>query len=182
MDKSELPRIVVKEMFKKIDFKGLNYRDLDRFSSHDQRRDEMKSFYQTFDFLELIKKWPAIVGEKMCQVTSPLKIQQDSLVIVTKHSVYSQELSFLSETIKLEIFKVLPELKPIIKRLNFQTQEGFFQQKEIQAQKIAQSAPAKLHPQSPKYKLLKIEAERLFGGIEDPELRQSMVSIFMQSN
>ena len=40
-------------MFKKIDFKGLNYRDLDRFDSHDLKRNEMHSFYQTFDFLEL---------------------------------------------------------------------------------------------------------------------------------
>lgn len=169
-------------MFKKIDFKGLNYRDLDRFGSHDQRRDEMKSFYQTFDFLELIKKWPKIVGEKMCQVTSPLKIKQDSLFIVTKHSIYSQELSFLSEEIKKEIFKVLPELKPVIKKLSFQTQESFFQQREIQGQKEALNAPPKLHPQSPKYKLLKLEAERLFSGVDDPELKEVMISIFIQSH
>lgn len=168
-------------MFKKIEFKSLNYRDLDHLSPQNQKRDEMKAFYQTFDFLVLIKKWPDIVGKKLSEVTSPLRITQDSLVIVTKHSIYSQELSFLSETIKAEIFKALPELKPVIRRLNFQTQESFFIQKEIIAQQRAENAPPRLHPQSPKYKLLKLEAERLFGDIPDPDLRQSMISIFIQS-
>jgi len=118
-------------MFKKIDFKTLNYKDLDRYNSHDIKRDEIKAFYQTFDFLELIRKWPEIVGDKMSVVTSPLRINQRSLIIVTSHSVYSQELSFLSETIKESIFKVLPELKGVIQKLNFQTQESFFKEKDI---------------------------------------------------
>lgn len=169
-------------MFKKIDFKRLNYKDLDRYHSHDIKRDEVKAFYQTFDFLELIRKWPEIVGEKMSTVTSPLRINQRSLIIVTSHSVYSQELSFLSETIKESIFKVLPELKGIIQKLNFQTQESFFREKEMKEAEAAKKAPPKLHPQSPKYKLLKLEAERLFGHIEDSELRESMISIFIQSH
>ncbi len=103
-------------MFKKINFRGLNYKDLDRFGSHDLKRDEMHSFYQTFDFLELIKKWPEIVGPKMSPVTSPLKIKYDTLFIVTKHATFSHELSYLAEEIKHEIFKVFPELKMIIKK------------------------------------------------------------------
>lgn len=169
-------------MFKKIDFKNLNYKDLDRYNSHDIKRDEIKAFYQTFDFLELIRKWPEIVGAKMAVVTSPLRINQRSLIIVTSHSVYSQELSFLSETIKESIFKVLPELKGIIQKLNFQTQESFFKEKELKEAEAAKKAPAKLHPQSPKYKILKLEAERLFGQIEEEELRESMISIFIQSH
>lgn len=169
-------------MFKKIDFKTLNYKDLDRYHSHDIKRDEVKAFYQTFDFLELIQKWPEIVGDKMANVTSPLRINQRSLIIVTSHSVYSQELSFLSETIKESIFKVLPELKGVIQKLNFQTQESFFKEKELKEALAAKKAPLKLHPQSPKFKLLKLEAERLFGHIDDLELRESMISIFIQSH
>ena len=120
-------------MFKKIDFKGLNYRELDRYGEHDLKRDEMHSFYQTFDFLDLIKKWETIVGTKMMKVTSPLKIKSDCLFIITKHSIYSQELSFLSEEIKNEIFKVFPKLKPVIKKLAFQTQERFFEDRELSA-------------------------------------------------
>lgn len=166
-------------MFKKLDFKRLNYSELDRIDSHDIKRDEMHSFYQTFDFLELIKKWPEIVGPKLAAVTSPLKIRQDSLFVITKHASYSHELSFLSETIKREVFKFFPHLKPVVKKLAFQTQESFFEQK--MAQENLKAQVPQLHPQSPKYKMLKLEAERLFGDIEDQELKSSLISLFIQS-
>lgn len=167
-------------MFKKLDFKRLNYGELDRINSHDIKRDEMHAFYLTFDFLDLIKRWPEIVGPKLALVTAPLKIRSDSLCVITKHSVYSQELSFLAEPIKSEIFKIFPNLKPIIKKLVFQTQEGFFAQKS-QQEKESSAAIQKLHPQSPKYKILKQEAERLFGDVEDQELKEVLISIFIQS-
>jgi hypothetical protein len=166
-------------MFKKVDFKGLNYSDLDRLDSHDLKRDEMQSFYSTFDFLELIKKWPKIVGPKLAPVTSPLRIRHDSLFIVTMHAIYSQELSFLTEPIKTEIFKVFPNLRPIIKKIVFQTQEGFFKEKAQDEKSIEMKA--KLHPQSPRYKALKLEAERLFQDIEDSALKEIMISIFIQT-
>jgi hypothetical protein len=168
-------------MFKKLDFKKLNYKELDRLDSHDLKRDEMHSFYQTFDFLDLIKKWPEIVGPKLAPVTSPLKIRQDSLFVITKHSVYSQELSFLAELIKVQIFKVFPHLKPVIKKLVFQTQENYFDQKAEREKEKTLAEPTRLHVQSPQYKLRKMEAERLFADVEDPELREMMISIFIQS-
>lgn len=167
-------------MFKKIDYKRLNYGDLDRIDSHDIKRDEMRAVFLTFDFLDLIKKWPDIVGVKLAAVTSPLKIKQDSLFVITKHSSYSEELNWSSEMIKKEVFKHFPNLKPIIKKLAFQTQENFFEQKKVEEAKIAATVP-KLHPQSPKYKLLKLEAERLFADIEDEEMKASMISIYIQS-
>lgn len=167
-------------MFKKIDYKRLNYGDLERIDPHDIKRDEMRSVFLTFDFLDLIKKWPEIVGAKLAAVTSPLKIKQDSLFVITKHSSYSEELNWSSEMIKKEVFKHFPNLKPIIKKLAFQTQENFFEQKKVEEAKIAAQVP-KLHPQSPKYKLLKLEADRLFADIEDEELKASMISIYIQS-
>lgn len=167
--------------FKKIDFKGLNYKELDRFGSHDLKRENLHSFYQTFDFLQLIKKWPEIVGPKLSGVTSPLKIKSDSLFIMAKHASYSHQLSFLSEEIKTEIFKVFPQLKPVIKKLVFQTQENYFNQPEsVEEAKKNPPAP-KLHPQSPQYKILKMEADRLFAGVEDQELKEILTSIFIQS-
>jgi hypothetical protein len=166
-------------MFKKLGYKRLNYGDLDRIDSHDIKRDEMHSLFLTFDFLDLIRKWPEIVGEKLAAVTSPLKIKQDSLFVITKHSSYSQELSFSSEMIKKEVFKQFPNLKPIVKKLAFQTQENFFEQKLIKEKELA-LAP-KLHPQSPKYKILKQEAEGLFSDVVDSELRDSLISLFIQS-
>lgn len=170
-------------MFKKLNFKSLNYKDLDRLDSHDLKRDEIQSFYHTFDFFDLIKKWPLIVGPKMAPYTSPLKLQQGALFIITKHSIYSQELSFLSEEIKSEIFKVLPKLKPMINKLVFQTQERFFDQKLVNAAgELKAAAKPALHPQSPQYKKLKIEADRLFACIEDEEVKKMMTSIYLQSN
>lgn len=166
-------------MFKKIDFKGLNYKDLDRLDSHDLKRDSLHSFYQTFDFLELVKKWPEIIGPALASVTSPLKIKGDSLIIVSKHASYSQNISFLSEELKKKIFDLFPELKPVIKKLNFQTQEAFFNQKmEIVEQK---AEVKKMHPQDPRYKVLKLEAERLFAEVQDPELKELLTSLFIQS-
>lgn len=166
-------------MFKKLDFKKLNYSELDRIDGHDIKRDEMHSFYQTFDFLELIKKWPEIVGPKLATVTSPLKIRQGSLFVITKHASYSQELSFLGETIKKEIFKFFPHLRSVIHKLAFQTQESFFDEK-LALEKSKKEIP-QLHPQSPKYKILKTEAERLFADVQDPDLKASLVSLFIQS-
>lgn len=166
-------------MFKKINFKGLNYKELDRYDSHDLKRENLHSFYQTFDFLELVKKWTDIIGPALSQVTSPLKIKGDSLIIVSKHASYSQNISFLSEDLKKKIFDLFPELKPIIKKLNFQTQEAFFNQKMEQEERKV--AIQKLHPQDPKFKILKAEADRLFSDVPDPELKELLISLFIQS-
>jgi hypothetical protein len=168
-------------MFKKLGFKSLNYKELDRYDPFDLKRDEIQSFYQTFDFFDLIKKWPQIVGPKLAPFTSPLKLQQGSLFIITRHSVYSQELSFLSEEIKTEIFRILPKLRPVIKKLVFQTQEKFFEQRQEQEDIQLKTQTPRLHPQSPQYKKLKLEAESLFANIEDPEVKAMMISIYIQS-
>ncbi len=166
-------------MFKKIDFKGLNYKELDRYDSHDLKRENLHSFYQTFDFLDLVKKWPDVIGPKLSNVTSPLKIKGDSLIILSKHGSYSQNISFLSEEIKEKIFVLFPALRPVIKRLNFQTQASFFNQQAVQEER--KTPPPKLHPQDPRFKILKTEAERLFADVEDDELKRTLVSIFIQS-
>lgn len=169
-------------MFKKLGFRGLNYKDLDRYKEHDLKRDEMKSFYQTFDFIDLINKWPQIVDPKMAKFTSPLRIMKDTLVVVTVHSTISHEMSYFSEELKKNIFKVLPELKPIIKKVVYETQESFFKVRQDVETKKAEEQKPKLHPQSPQYKLKKAEAERLFASVEDPELKAMMISIFIQAS
>lgn len=168
-------------MFKKIDFKGLNYKELERYDSHDLKRENLQSFYQTFDFLDLVTKWPDIIGPALAKVTSPLKIKGDSLIIMSKHASYSQNISFLSEEIKQKVFVLFPQLKPVIKKLNFQTQESYFNEVKATEEQVAKTAPPKFHPQDPKFKLLKLEAERIFADVSDPELKQILISIFIQS-
>lgn len=180
MDNKEELGYRVEIMFKKIDFKGLNYKELERYDSHDLKRENLQSFYRTFDFLDLVTKWPEIIGPAMAKVTSPLKIKGDSLIIMSKHASYSQNISFLSEEIKQKIFVQFPELKSVIKKLNFQTQESYFNE-VAEEQNPAKPAPAKFHPQDPKFRLLKAEAERIFSDVSDPELKQILISIFIQS-
>lgn len=180
MDKLEELGYSTGNMFKKIDFKGLNYKDLDRFNSHDIKRDEMHSFYQTFDFLELIKKWPEIIGPKFATVTSPLRMKQDALFIVSKHGAYSDQISYLAEDLKKNIFKIFPQLKPVIKKLVFTTQEGFFREQEARLEAETKKT-FKIHPQDPRFKVLKLEAERLFEETEDQELKQILTSLYVQS-
>jgi hypothetical protein len=167
-------------MFKKIKFKSLNYDELNQLDSHTLKKDELKLFYQTFDFLNLIEKWPSIVGPKLALVTCPLKIKFDSLFIITKHSIFSQELSFLSEEIKKEIFKIFPHLNKVITKLVFQTQESFFQQKE-ESLLSKKELVNKLHPQSPLYRIRKNQAEKIFNEIDDNEIKKLLTSIFIQS-
>jgi hypothetical protein len=166
-------------MFKKIDFKSLNYAELDRLDSHDLKRDKIQSFYETFDFLVLVKRWPDIIGEKLASVTSPLKIKGDTLVILSKHASYSQNISFLSEEIKQKIFLLFPELKKIIKKLNFQTQESFFTTGP--GSEDFKTQPPKYHPQDPRLKVMRSEAERIFSEVSDPELKKILISIYIQS-
>jgi hypothetical protein len=166
-------------MFKKIDYKSLSYKDLERYHSHDIKREKLKSFYETFDFIDLIENWPNIVGTSLSEVTSPLKIKNDSLIIVSKHSSYSQNISFLSEQIKNNIFILFPNLKNIIKKLNFITQEKFFSISKNMT--IKKNQEHQLHPQSPKYKILKSEAEKVFSNVEDETLRDLFISIYIQS-
>lgn len=168
-------------MFKKIDFKGLNYKELERYDSHDLKRENLQSFYQTFDFLDLVTKWPDIIGPALAKVTSPLKIKGDSLIIMSKHASYSQNISFLSEEIKQKIFVLFPQLKPVIKKLNFQTQESYFNEVKATEEQVAKTAPPKFHPQDPRFKLMKLEAERIFADVSDPELKEILISIFIQS-
>jgi hypothetical protein len=167
-------------MFKKLDFKSLNYKELDKLDAHDLKRENLHSFYQTFDFIQLIKSWPEIVGVALSRVTSPLKIKGDVLIIISKHASYSQNISFLSEEIKQKVFTIFPELKPVIKKINFQTQESYFNQRESSEDK-RQELARKFHPQDPKVRILKAEAEKVFQDLPDEDLKQLMISLYIQS-
>jgi hypothetical protein len=169
-------------MFKKIEFKGLNYHELERYDAHDIKREKLHTFYQTFDFINLIRSWPDLIGPALAAVTCPLKIKGDTLIILSKHASYSQNISFLSEEIKRKIFIQFPELRPVLKRLNFQTQENFFRPGTSTSEVTAEKPPApKYHPQDPRYKILKGEADRLFADVPDSELKEILTSIYLQS-
>lgn len=170
-------------MLKKLSLYGFNYKDLERISSTDsKRKEDAYAFYQTFDFLSLLETWPRLVGDKLAKVTSPLKIKFSSLIVATIHPSYSHELSYHVEPIKEAIFKEFPHLRNVITNIQFQTMPQFFQQKSIieKSQELKKEQNT-LHPQSPQYRLLSAKANKLFGHIEDPELKKMMINIYIQS-
>jgi hypothetical protein len=168
-------------MFKKLVFQQLKDNKLNQIDEFTLKRDELNSFYETFDFIDLINSWPQIVGDKLSRVTSPLKIKIDSLVVLTKHSIFSQELSYLQEEIKKEIFLKFPRLKNIIKKISFFTSESYF--KTIVEQETTNLLNSKkLHPMSPEYRVKKNLAEKVFTHIEDKDLKELLISLYIQSS
>ncbi|MFY7994528.1 MAG: DUF721 domain-containing protein [Bacteriovoracaceae bacterium] len=168
-------------MLKKLKFQSSSFFDSDKEVSDPQKKERLEAFYQTFDFFDLIKQWPEIVGPMLGQNTSPLRIKGDSLFVVTKHAAFAQQLNFLTEIIKEKIFQTFPKLRSIIKKVVYETNPHFF--KEIETKQVEQKAkPAPIHPMSPQYRKAKAEAEQLFNHLEDAEFRASMISIYIQAH
>ncbi len=146
-----------------------------------------KSFkYQdSFDFLMLIQSWEDIIGPGLSKHTYPLKIQNGSLTIMTKHPTYSQELSFLSEDIKKKIFSIYPNLKKHIERLNFKHSSHFFENIDLVEHNLKEHKEQRKteeHKFNPKFRELHQRASQEFSHIEDPEIKELMISLFIQKN
>ncbi len=145
---------------------------------------------EIFDFLELIERWEDIVGAKLAKVTVPLKNQNQTLTILTNHSAYSQALSYMEDTLKKKLFHAFPMLKTKVKKFNFQVSTAHFDKTKADLEKranigkkeiIQKKQQTTFHPQNPLYKKMKAQAEAEFAYIEDDEIRQKMVSIFLQN-
>lgn len=141
---------------------------------------------EAFDFLYLVQKWPDITGEMLAKHTIPIKNSRGVLTILTDHSAFSHQLSFMQEILIGKIVAVFPDLKGKIKKITFQVNSAFFQEKKKFAQstintkeEVKQSAA--FHPQSPLFKALKKEALEQFSSIEDQEIKESLISIYIQS-
>lgn len=157
-------------------------------SSKSGRKKQVAS--EVFDFLELIERWEEIVGPKLSKVTVPLKNQNQTLTILTNHSAYSQALSYMEDTLKKKLFNAFPLLKTKIKKFNFQVSTAHFDKMKADLEKranigkksvVQQKQQTTFHPQNPQYKKMKAQAEAEFSFIDDEEIRQKMVSIFLQN-
>ncbi len=140
-----------------------------------------------FDFLQLVSNWQQVVGENLAQKTIPLKIQQKSLIILTDHPVYSQQLSFLEGQLKQKIFTTFPAIKGKFVRIFFQTNPAHFQRQKASLGKTTGGmagatarVPRTLHPYSPQYQRLKKEGEQLLQEITDPAIKQQLLSLYIQ--
>jgi hypothetical protein len=149
---------------------------------------------ESFNFLALIHRWPDIVGPKLSQVTIPLKNQNNTLTILTEHPAYSQSLSFLEETLKKKIYQVFPELKDKIRRFYFNVSSEHFNDQranlikrsqswaQTSSMKTTQNHPKKhkIHPHNPEFRKLKIEADQYFNDMNDEEMKEALVSLYIQ--
>lgn len=138
-----------------------------------------------FDFLEMLDKWPEMIGEKMAKVTEPVKIKGKSLVVITAHSAFSQQLSLMKTEILKKINKVYPQSIGKIKDLTFITNDLFFAQKKkdilSDESKKEYKKNNQLHPHSPRYRQLFKEAQNIFQDIKDAEIKQSLTKIYITS-
>lgn len=136
-----------------------------------------------FDFINLIGSWEQVVGKMIAEHSIPLKLNFGNLIILTQHSVFSNELQLMQTELIKKIELILPALKGNIKKIKFIMSESFFQEQKMKnnAGKNLKEKK-KLHPYSPIYQELKEKADLLFQEIEDDELKEIMISLYIDSS
>jgi len=146
---------------------------------------QSKKIEDGFNFLNLIRSWKQIAGEKFAEHTIPLKNQNGTLVILSNHSVFANELSYHELLLKQKIFVLFPELEKSIKNIKFIVDSTHFDKQYEQfvtlPSKNKENIQQVFHKHSPEFKRLKKEADSMFAEIEDAELKEQMISLYIQS-
>lgn len=168
----------------KATFNSSNYKK----TTYEKRQKKGLYKQDSFDFLKLVANWKKVVGDFLGENTTPLKIQYKKLIILTNHPMMANELKFLEEELLNKIFRKYPALKPYIKKINYFNTMDSAKDKARQPllEDIKNGAKEtknlKIHPYSPQYRILKSKAEDLFSHIEDEELRNNFIRLFIQSH
>lgn len=133
----------------------------------------------TFDFLYLVKNWDKIVGKMLSENTIPLKVRNSSLIVMTKHSIFSQELSFMSQQIIDNIENLYPKFKGHIKSIKFS--HGKFSSEQFNTVKKKIDAPSKpkTHKFDPKAQQKKLKAKEMFSDVEDEEIQAILERLYV---
>src|SRR3989344_1648192 len=124
------------QMLKKWSEIFMNDKAQDELYDYDQKIKEARAskgyFKQTdaFDFIELIHDWKKIVGPMLSENTIPLKIHPPFLVILTKHSIFSQELKHLEVELIKKLHEKYPKIQSKITKIKYQVSESFFKFKK----------------------------------------------------
>src|SRR5690606_20917376 len=88
---------------------------------------------EIFSFIYLLKKWPEFVGGEnsyLAQNTCPLKIKNQALVIMTRHQVFSTELSYMAPQILKKLSSEFPGLGQQVTKITFINNDRFFREKD----------------------------------------------------
>lgn len=136
-----------------------------------------------FDFLDMIEAWPKIIGPTLSKVTTPLKIQQKSLYLISAHPAFSQQLSSMEQEIIKKVTSYFPNLTRKVTKIYFQTNPSHFKKKQnTNADNIENyEKKNKFNKFSPRYRKLKSEALQIFTAVEDESARNSLVNIYIQT-
>ncbi|MBP9679956.1 MAG: DUF721 domain-containing protein [Bacteriovorax sp.] len=136
----------------------------------------------SFDFLALIRAWKDIAGAKLSEHTIPLKNQNGVLIVLSNHSAFANELSFMELPLKKKIIAKFPTLEKSILSIKFIVDSTHFSKQYQQfITPIEKKKAQTLHPYSPEFRRLKKIAEELFNDLEDPEVKEKMISLYIQS-
>ena len=136
----------------------------------------------SFDFLALIRSWSEIAGVKLSEHTIPLKNQNGTLVILSNHSAIANELSYMELLLKKKIFQKFPNLEKSVLSIKFIVDSTHFEKQYQQfVVPIKEKKNKELHPFSPEFRRLKKEAEEEFINMTDLELKEKMISLYIQS-
>lgn len=156
-----------------------------KFSPSRQMTNKSKELSESFDFISLIKSWKEIAGDKLSEHTIPLKNQNGTLLILSNHSAFANELSFMELPLKKKIFAKFPDLEKSITNIKFVVDSTHFSKQYAQFAMPKESVKKQnenlLHPFSPEFRKRKKEAEELFSYIEDPEIKERMISLYIQA-
>jgi hypothetical protein len=145
-----------------------------------KRMGEYSKNRSSFDFIKLIHCWKDIVGEMLANNTVPLKIKNDTLLILTKHPIFAQELNHMSPLIISKIKEQFPNINSTLSKIKFLANESFFEKREnIQHEKEIKSQAPQLHRYSPEYIKRKQQALEMLEGI-DEEFKEPLFNLFMQ--
>ena len=156
---------------------------IDNSNTHSNSfKKEKIDLHESFDFLSLIRGWKEIAGAKLSEHTIPLKNQNGVLIILSNHSAFANELSFMELPLKKKIIEKFPTLEKSIRSIKFIVDSTHFstQYKQFITPLEKKNVPT-FHPYSPELRRLKKEAEELFFDLEDPELKEKMTSLYIQS-
>lgn len=167
-------------MWKKIGFRTpLQSADTVKRAPGDAAANDWQNFAQTFDFLELIREWPGLVGDMLAKQSVPMKLKNRTLFILTRHPIFAEKISYLQRELTQKIVQRFPVLGQQIERFTFETNESFFVVREERiALKPQVTTP---HPFDPSYRKARLEAEQLFTDVTDTEERERWISLYIQS-
>jgi hypothetical protein len=140
-----------------------------------------KSPGEVFDFLELLKAWPEMVGVALAKHTIPLKLTGQVLTIVTNHPAFSEQTTYMEKLLRDKITSSFPQLG-IIKALKFYVNPNVFMEKEkLVATVVKKKDAAKSwHPFSPEYRRFRQEAESQYSFVDDIEMKEALISLYLQ--